>query len=89
MRRTTPILVAVLLVPSCASLGEVPMAAVPDDVMNAAREALPTIEVKRVSREWDWWRPIYEVEGTVGTTRYEIEVTKRGKVIEIEDGADD
>ena len=89
MRRTTTILAAVLLVPSCASLGEVPVTAVPDDVLNAARQAVPMIEVKRVSREWDWWRPIYEVEGTVGTTHYEIEVTKRGKVIEVENSADD
>lgn len=62
---------------------------VPEVVLNAAREAVPGLVVRRVERESTRRGTVYEVYGTANGIRYEIEVTSDGTVLEVERDDDD
>jgi hypothetical protein len=63
--------------------------AVPANVLEAARKAVPGLVVTRTEGEVEHGVQIYDVTGTADGTTYEIEVTADGKVTEIEKGDDD
>lgn len=61
---------------------------VPKRVMDAALEAVADFEVLEAEKEWEWGRLIFELSGVSGADGvfYEVEVTPKGKVLEIEKG---
>jgi uncharacterized membrane protein YkoI len=63
--------------------------AVPANVLEAAKNAVPGLVVTGTESEVEHGVRIYDVTGTADGTAYEIEVTADGKVTEIEEGGDD
>ncbi len=91
MNKNLFILVPALLISACAMSPEevenemeIPLDAVPANVMAAARSALPGIELSEAEYEEEEGLMVYELEGMLGDTRYEIEITPEGEVLEIE-----
>lgn len=68
---------------------EIPLDQVPKAVLDAAKEAVPGIEVSRASREVEDGETIFEVQGKADGTMYEVEVNATGTVVEVEKGDDD
>ena len=64
---------------------DVPLHLVPEVVLAAAREAVDGIVLTEASVELESDGLFYELEGSVGDRRVEIELTPDGDVIEIED----
>lgn len=80
-----------LLVSACAMSPEeaenemeIDLDAVPANVIAAATSALPGIELSEAEYEEEEGLMVYELEGMLGDTRYEIEITPEGEVLEIE-----
>jgi uncharacterized membrane protein YkoI len=70
---------------------EVPLAEVPDAVKKAAQKAVPGIVLTEAEKQTRGKRVSYELEGKAGKKEYELEITAKGKVleVEVEDEADD
>lgn len=64
---------------------DIDLADVPAGIMEAAREALPGIEISEAEFEEEDGAMIYELEGMLGEQRYEIEIGQDGEIIEIEE----
>ena len=62
---------------------------VPDALLAAARAALPGVELTGAVVEQEAGQLVYELVGTEGGERVEIEVGADGKVLEVERGSDD
>jgi len=58
---------------------------VPGDVLAAAQEAVPGIEITEAESESTRSGTVYELEGHVEGRYYEIEVTSDGEVLEVEE----
>ena len=67
----------------------VPLSEVPAAVLEAARKAKPGLQIRGVERDTEDGVTVYDVEGDVGGTSFELEVTAAGKVVEIEEDDDD
>ena len=63
---------------------EIPLSEVPEQVIAAARAAVEGITLTEAEIEETRKGLIYEIEGFVGDTEYEIEITTEGDVIEVE-----
>jgi len=63
---------------------EIELDAVPANVIAAANRALPGIQLSEAEYEEEEGLMVYELEGMLGATRYEIEITPEGEVLEIE-----
>lgn len=92
MKRTMFTLSTVLLLSACAYSPEayeyeldIDLDAVPANVIQAATDALPGIELSAAEYEEEDGMMIYELEGMLGDTLYEIEITPEGEVLEIEE----
>ena len=69
---------------------EIPLADVPQNVVNAALAAVPGIVIEEATIETEGDAQVYELEGEVNGQDYEIEISADGKVLEIEAaGGDD
>lgn len=64
---------------------EVELESVPAVVIAAAMQALPGIILTDAEYEEEEGLMVYELEGTLGEARYEIEVTPEGEVLEVEE----
>ncbi len=67
---------------------EIPLSEVPKRVIDAAREAIAEFEFLKAEREWEWGRIVFELSGVSAADGvfYEVEVSRRGKILEIEKG---
>jgi len=76
------------LFPVLAYGKDIPLSEVPKVVIEAAKKAIPGFEIHKAEKEREWGRLVYELEGvsTADGERYEIELTRKGKVLEIEKG---
>ena len=63
---------------------EIPLSEVPEQVIAAAKAAVEGIILTEAEIEETRKGLIYEIEGYVGDTEYEIEITPEGDVIEVE-----
>ncbi len=63
---------------------DVPLDEVPEVVKKAARKAVPGLVLERAFRETEKGVTIYELQGTAGGKKVEVEVTAGGDVLEIE-----
>jgi uncharacterized membrane protein YkoI len=95
MKQALLIVSATLLLQACVTQREqeeidiekeltVELAAVPAGVIAAATKALPGINLTDAEYEEEDGLMVYELEGTLGEARYEIEVTPEGEVLEVE-----
>ena len=57
---------------------------VPQVVLDAARAAVPGLEPDSAEREEEDGRILYEIKGTVGTDKHEVEVWQDGTVHEVD-----
>ena len=80
------ILLSLLIPGAVAHAKDIPLKEVPKRVLDAALKAVPSIEILNAEKEREWGRLVYELSGvsTKDGFYYEVEVTPRGKVIEIE-----
>ncbi len=62
----------------------VPLDEVPAEVKQAALDAVPGLVLERASSEVEDGVVVYELEGTAGGKRVEVELAADGKVLEIE-----
>ena len=62
----------------------VPLDRVPAAAKQAAVDAVPGLVLERASRETEDGIVVYELEGTAGGHKVEVEVTAEGKILEIE-----
>lgn len=84
---------AALVLSACAGYQEeeeenelvIELESVPAEVIAAAQAALPGIDLTDAEYEEEDGLMVYELEGTLGIARYEIEVTPEGEVIEVEE----
>jgi hypothetical protein len=67
----------------------VPLSDVPTAVIDAAKQAVPGLDVTRVEREMEKGTLVYDVTGTAAGKAFEVEVTADGEVLETEEGDDD
>ena len=63
---------------------EIPLADVPDNIMQAALAAVPGLVLEEAAIERDGDTVTYELEGEAGGKEYEIEVSGAGEVLEVE-----
>ncbi len=68
---------------------EIPLSEVPEQVIAAAKAAVAGIILTEAEVEETRKGLIYEIEGYVDDTEYEIEITPEGDVIEVEIENDD
>lgn len=68
---------------------DIPLSEVPEQVIAAAKAAVEGIILTDAEIEETRKGLIYEIEGYVGDTEYEIEITPEGEVIEVEIENDD
>ena len=76
-----------LLIPgTVANAKDIPLKEVPKRVLDAALKAVPGIEIFNAEKEREWGRLVYELSGVSAKDGfyYEVELTRKGKVIEIE-----
>jgi len=66
------------------SLSDVPRA-----VIESAKRELPGIELTSAELENHRSRKVYDLEGVLNGSRYELEITESGEVIEVENESDD
>ena len=80
---------AALLVAGATATGEketpIPLDDVPAAALNAAKDAVPGIELTSAKIETERGQTIYELEGSVGDATWEVEVTPTGEVLEVEE----
>ena len=78
-----------LLVAGATAVGDnetpVPLDDVPAAALNAAKDAVPGIQLTSAELETERGQAIYELEGSVGDSTWEVEVTPAGEVLEIEE----
>jgi hypothetical protein len=72
-----------------STLAPVASSQVPEKVLEAANQAVPGGEFKKVEQEVEDGELIYEVTKVADGVEYEIEVTADGVVKEVEKGDDD
>jgi hypothetical protein len=68
---------------------QIPLAKVPEKVLEEARKAVPGIKLTEAEVEKTPTGLLYELEGTLDGKEYEIEVSADGKVLEIEQEEDE
>lgn len=68
---------------------EIPLSEVPKEIIAAAQEAVPGIELTEAEVEKTDKGLVYELEGTVDGQEFEIEISADGEVLEIESEDDD
>lgn len=71
---------------------EIALSEVPEEVLEAAQEAVPGIEFTQAEIEETKEATIYELEGILDGKHFEIEITADGTVLEVEqedDGNED
>jgi hypothetical protein len=68
---------------------EVPLSEVPDAAVAAAKAAVDGIELTEAEVEKEDGQMVYDIEGTANGREYSIEVTAEGKVLEVEEEAED
>ncbi len=78
-----------LLVAGATASGDdetpIPLADVPAAALNAAKNAVPGIELTSAEMETERGQTLYELEGSVGDATWEVEGTPTGEVLEIEE----
>lgn len=78
------LIAAALLLPGCSTQlveeREIDLTKVPDEILEAAREAVPGFEPSEAELEL-----VYELEGQANGKSYEIEIGADGEVKEIEE----
>ena len=83
------LIVSLTFLGGCASLGEnetdIELSEVPGVVIEAARRAVPGIELTGAEIEIEDGETVYELEGTTADTSWEIELSPDGEVLEIEE----
>ena len=80
----------VVLLGACAGLErgsetEIDLADVPDQVLAAARRAVPGIDLTGAEIEEDNGTTIYELEGEADGRTWEIEIDGTGEILEVEE----
>ncbi|MEE9466046.1 MAG: PepSY domain-containing protein [Candidatus Neomarinimicrobiota bacterium] len=68
---------------------EIPLSEVPKEIIAAAQEAVPGIELTEAEVEKTRKGLVYELDGTVDGKEYEIVISADGEVLEIESEDDD
>ena len=68
---------------------EVPLSEVPPDALQAAEGAVDGITITEAEMEEEGGQTVYVLEGEANGKEYEIEVTPEGKVLEVEEEAED
>ena len=68
---------------------EIPLSEVPKEIIAAAQEAVPGIELTEAEVEKTDKGLVYELEGTVDGQEFEIEISADGEVLEVESEDDD
>lgn len=63
---------------------EIPLSEVPKEIIAAAQEAVPGIELTEAEVEKTDKGLVYELEGTVDGKEFEIEISADGEVLEVE-----
>ncbi len=67
---------------------EVPLSEVPEEALEAAQGAVDGIEITEAEMETEDGETVYVFEGEANGKEYEIEVTPDGKVLEVEEEAE-
>jgi hypothetical protein len=68
---------------------EVPLSEVPADALKAAQGAVEGINITEAEMEKEDGQTVYVFEGDANGKKYEIEVTAEGKVLEVEEKAEE
>ena len=68
---------------------KIPLSQVPKEAVAAAELAVEGITFTEAEIEKEGCRTVYELEGTAKGAEYEVEVTADGKVLKVEQEADD
>ncbi|MEE9464997.1 MAG: PepSY domain-containing protein [Candidatus Neomarinimicrobiota bacterium] len=63
---------------------KIPLSEVPKEIITAAQEAIPGIELTEAEVEKTDKGLVYELEGTLDGKEFEIEISANGEVLEIE-----
>jgi len=63
--------------------GELPVAAAPAPVILAAQKAVDGLDLRVLKLQDDDGQPVYEVEGRIGSDRYEIDITAAGELLDM------
>jgi hypothetical protein len=67
---------------------EVPLSEVPPEALKAAQGAVDGITITEAEMEKEDGKTVYVFEGQANSKEYEIEVTPEGKVLEVEEEAE-
>jgi hypothetical protein len=68
---------------------EVPLSEVPADALKAAQGAVEGVTITEAEMEKEDGQTVYVFEGDANGKKYEIEVTAEGKVLEVEEKAEE
>lgn len=85
--RTIGVLCLTLGIAACAGMdgeNDIAVSQVPAAAMNAARGAVPGLEVKSAESKAKDGRTIYELDGRANGVEHEVKVTADGQILKVE-----
>ncbi len=77
-----------LLISACTLLEServIPLSEVPQEILAAAQQAVPGIQIEEAEIEMENGQQVYELSGIAAGQEYEIEISGTGEILEVEE----